>query len=341
MDKRQAVRAVAAEVLAPGAADADRFGLPRSTIDALGSAGLLDQMDKNTYRYVAETIAGADATAWFCWVQHFTPSLVLEQSAGAAREELLHKLHSGEFLSAVAFAHLRRPGPPGMRAVRVADGWRLEGTLDWVTSWDIADVVLVMAETEDGRVVNAFLDCAPHDGLTIHEPLELLAMSGTHTRPLTLDGVFVADDRVASVVEKKDWAAVDSRRTTDANPAAFGLVKSSVDELFALAERRHDDEIRSTAEVIDERLGAIRSAAYAAADEDGDLDLRLRLRAEALDLALIATAANVAARAGASMYAHSAAERRVREAHFLLVQAQTAPSRVASLQMLRERVRAR
>ena len=61
-------------------------------------------------------------------------------------DDLLPRMRTGRALSAVAFAHVRRPGAPNPVATRVPGGWRLDGVLDWVTSWDIADVVMVMAQ---------------------------------------------------------------------------------------------------------------------------------------------------------------------------------------------------
>ena len=60
------------------------------------------------------------------------------------QDRWLEGLRSGSYLGAVAFAHLRRLGPPNPVAERVHGGWSITGKLDWVTSWDIADVMLVM-----------------------------------------------------------------------------------------------------------------------------------------------------------------------------------------------------
>ena len=61
--------------------------------------------------------------------------------------EWAQSLSTGEALGAVSFAHLRRLGFPAVRATADGDGWRVEGRLDWVTSWGLADVLLLMSET--------------------------------------------------------------------------------------------------------------------------------------------------------------------------------------------------
>lgn len=277
---------VIADLVAPRAADADANGVPRSTVDALAAAGLLgDQLTGQQLRETAELLAGTDASTWFCWVQHQTPLRTLagqapgqvEPGSAALRADLLPDLRSGRRLAAVAFAHLRRPGPVNPVATRVEGGWVLDGTLDWVTSWDIADVVLVMAaDAARDRVVCAYLPAGRGGqtrGLTVGEPLRLLAMAGTHTRPIRLESVRVDDDQVGAVLDLTAWS-------------------------------------------------------------DADVPARLAARARSLDLAMRAAQSAVVIRAGAAMRAGCSAERRLREAAFLLVQAQTAATRAASLRLL-------
>jgi hypothetical protein len=79
----------------------------------------------------------------------------------------------------------------------------------------------------------------------------------------------------------------------------------------------------------------LRRRAYELQDsfDPADRDEHLRLRARSLDLVMRATTAVVTARAGAAMIAGDSAERRVRTALFLQVQAQTSDSREASLRL--------
>lgn len=345
-------RDVIARVVAPGAAAADADGVPRETIDALARAGLLgDALSPEQQREAAELLAGSDASTWFCWVQHQTPLRALAgqlpgqqvEGSPALREHLLPDLRAGRQLAAVAFAHLRRPGAPNPVATRVGDGWLIDGTLDWVTSWDIADVVLVMAsDAAGGQVVCAFLPGGrgrPTPGLDIGEPLGLLAMSGTHTRPLRLERVHVPDEQVGAVLDRRTWAAADARRSADANPAAFGLVRGALAELSGLAETRADEALAGLVGDLVTECRSSRAAAYAlaAADREEDIETRLAVRAASLDLAMRATQAVVVARAGGAMRRGCAAQRRLREAAFLLVQAQTAATRGASLRLLARR----
>jgi alkylation response protein AidB-like acyl-CoA dehydrogenase len=346
---------VIADVVAARAADTDVHGVPRATIDALAAAGLLGApLPGAQQRELAELIAGSDATTWFCWVQHQSPMRTLEGAAAgliepapqALQDDLLPGLRSGHLLGAVAFAHVRRPGPPNPVATRVDGGWRVDGTLDWVTSWDIADVVMVMAQgaaLDDGLLVCGFLpagqsaDVTP--GVEVGEPLDLLAMSGTHTRPLSLDGVHLPDARVGAVLDREAWLAVDAVRTSDANPASFGVARGAIAELDLLVQERGDAGLADLVAALAEQVRHVRAEAYAAADAEAPVRERLALRARALDITVQATTAVITARAGAAMRRGESAERRVREAMFLLVQAQTRATRAASLGLLADRAR--
>lgn len=347
---------VIAQVIAPAAAQSDREGVPRSHLDALAHAGLLGTALKPaaTQRELAELLAGSDATTWFCWVQHQSPLLTLEAAVDGPltpavtdlQARLLPGMRDGSIVNAVAFAHVRRPGPPNPVAQRVDGGWLLRGSLDWVTSWDIADVVMIMAQGEDdyaGQLISAFVpagrDPAQRSGLRVGEPLRLLAMSGTHTRPITLENHFVPDEAIGGVHDRVTWLSDDAQRTADPNPSAFGVARGAIAELSALANSRGDARMAALATSLVHECRDVRSASYAAMDEDdraATREARLRLRAQSLELAARAATSVVVARAGASMLEGSSAGRRLREAMFLQVQAQTADTRAASLTLLKE-----
>ena len=345
-------KAQIAEFVAPFANDADAHGVRRSTIDQLAGAGLLGTpMATSENRELIELIAGSDASTWFCWVQHFTPLRTLENAAreGERAGELftrtLPKMRTGEMLAAVAFAHVRRPGPANPTATRVDGGWRLDGSLDWVTSWDIADVVMVMARGiggNEGSLVCAFLPAGRSlsrtAGVVAGERLSLLAMGGTHTRPVMLDAAFIADEQIAAVLDRDVWLAQDAITAADANPAVFGVTRGAIAELDLLAEQRSDPSMAELVDAMVDECRSMRARVYAGVDDRGaSVDRRLALRAECLDMSIRAANAVVVARAGAAMRTGHSAERRLRESAFLQVQAQTAASRRSSLALLTAR----
>lgn len=342
------------QCIADAAEETDRLGVRREVMDALAENGLLGTpLPSEAQRELTERLAMADASTWFCWAQHQTPLRTLEgvapgivQPAGRSlRDRWLDDLMTGRALAAVAFAHVRREGTPNPVATRVDGGWRFDGTLDWITSWDIADVVMVVAQGEGADsdlLVCAFLPAgrsgAVTPGVSVGPTLDLVAMAGTHTRPARLTNVVVPDADVV-LVSREAWMQADAVRTTDANPAAFGVARGAIAELRDLAQQRGDDQIGALADELVDRCRGIRTAAYVAADTDAGIDERLHWRAASLQLALQAATAVVTARSGSAMQHGRSAERRVREALFLQVQAQTAVTRAASVDLIRRQLR--
>jgi hypothetical protein len=213
-----------------------------------------------------------------------------------------------------------------------------------VTSWDIADVVMVMAQGSDAdadRLVCCYLPAGAGvvttPGVHPGSALQLLSMTGTHTRPVRLDGVHVPDGRVGAVLDRAAWLAADTDRTADANPAAFGVARGAIAELHTLAEHRADDTMRALVASLVHECRTVRAEAYSAADAGATASDRRALRAASLDLAARATMSVVIARSGAAMRRGCSAERRLRESMFLQVQAQTAATRQASLALMRTR----
>jgi len=338
--------------IASRAAETDANGVPRSTINELAAAGLLGVplTPASAAKELAEVLAGCDATTWFCWVQHVSPMQVMaaavdspQTPAGAAlRDRFLPGLQAGSLLAGVAFAHVRRPGPANPTATRVTGGWRIDGTLDWVTSWDIADVIVVTARAvgaDDGTLV-AFVIPGGHSespcptGVNVGEPLALLAMTGTHTRPVTFENTVIDDHDVLAVVEFEAWLAEDRLRTADTNPATFGLIRASVAELDGRATLCKDELMARQVRAIIAECRQLRARAYeliGEPDREATRLERLAVRAASLDLAVRAATANVVSAAGAAMLSGTSTERRLRESMFLLVQAQTQDTRAASI----------
>jgi alkylation response protein AidB-like acyl-CoA dehydrogenase len=343
-------RSLADDLLRPQAESVDRTVVPRSHLDAWGRAGLLGLAGPAAYgggaapasvvREVAEVLAGACGATWFVATQHAMPLATVAASRNEVlKDRRLRGMCTGEVLSGVAVAQLRRPGPPAVVAARTDGGWRLDGHVGWMTSWGICDVVLLAGVTADGDAVLAMVPAREADGLTASEPMALAAMSATSTVTLDLDGFHVQDEDVASVVPLADWLEVDRGKTANASPHTFGLQREAVRRLAETASRRDDGTAAALAQQLGREGERLRRVAYTLIDDvppQEHLEDRLAVRAASLELVVRTTAALVAATGGAAMALTAAPQRLAREAMFQLVQAQTAPVREATLQLLRE-----
>lgn len=340
-------------LIAEHAAQSDQVGVPRSHFDALAAVGAHGTQetiaDPRVWREFTEQLAGADASTWFCWAQHQTPMRTLEAggnspAAEALRERWLAGMRSGEVLAAVAFGHLRRSGPANPVARNIDGNWVLDGSLDWVTSWDIADLVLVMAHTEDKSQIVTFV--IPIEGFEelipgskVGEILELMSMGGTHTRPVFLDNSPIPAEFVFSVTDHASWQGPDVRKTNSPNVAALGIARAAIEELGSVGESRGNDQAIELASSLQSRYLQLRERAGSLMDLGAQAQTEdlIAARVEVLELARDSAAAVVIARAGAGMQSGRSAERRVRESMFLQIQAQTDITRLATLQLMRDR----
>ena len=350
MDPVARARRLADELLRPAAEQVDRTTVPRSHLDAWAAEGLLGLAGPRAYggaqappavlREVAAVLAGACGATWFVATQHTTPLLSLAASDNAPlRERRLAALCTGELLAGVAFSHLRRPGPPAVRATRVPGGWRFDGHVSWVTGWGLADVVLLAGQSDADEVVFVLVDAVAGDGVTASAPLELAAMAATRTVTLDLDDVRVPDADVAQVTGAAAWRAADALRTANPAPHVFGLQRECVRRLAVTASARDDGTAAALAHALGLEGERLRRVADTLVDDVPAEELvedRLAVRASSLELALRTATALVAATGGAAMSLDAAPQRLAREAVFYLVQAQTPPVREAVLQLWRD-----
>jgi alkylation response protein AidB-like acyl-CoA dehydrogenase len=315
--------------------------VPVANLRLLADAGLYDLLGlaPAELREVHETLAGACGVTSFVWEQHHTPVRLLAAARGEG-DPTLARLRSGELLAGIAFAYLRRAGPPAMtaRATPAGGGGGLvvDGEAPWVTSWRLADRFAVAARLVDagGDVVFFLMDGAsPPAGVHASAPLALAAMNASSTVRLRFDGVRVPDDDVISVQPYDTWRAADRLATARPRPPVFGVARTCVRLLGDAGDELADE------------LADCRARADALLDDDRTHDEHLAnltaARAWSSELAVRAATALVVAGGGRSILRSDPAQRLLREAAFLTIQAQTADLRAATLARLRPSVQNR
>jgi hypothetical protein len=202
----------------------------------------------------------------------------------------------------------------------------------------LADVLLLMAETADGVVVQALLPARERSGLSLTGALSLAAMQGTATVGALLDQMFVSDAEVAHLVSKRDWLERDTQRTANVPAAVVGLARAAVNTLLLESEQRSWPEAVELAGLWSRQLVRERSRAYQLIDDvaPGErLAERRALRASITKLAHDATAMLLTVQGGRAMLTSSPAQRWAREVLFSLVQAQTPATRDAVVEAYR------
>lgn len=348
--------------LLPGASRADQCGrLVPQNFEALASLGLFAMavpessgglgLSPPVMRRVLRMISSGCGTTAFAFAQHHgTASAVASTTNTVLRERWLPAL-CRDTLAGIAFAHLRRPGPPVLQAeASGGKGWVLRGQAPWVTSWGTAEVVAVAAATTDGRIVWSLIDARESEHVTVAERFELAAMNSTQTVALRFDGLAISAADVLDIVDLDDWAQRDRLLAVRPSPLCLGVGDRALRELeraapaeaedlapfwsarSARAEeqcRRVDEAVRTLGpgEGADGRPDGVRSL-------DGLISEVADARADTVTSTLRLCTALASASGGAALELDHAAQRLHREAMFYVVQAQSGDGKTAMLRHL-------
>jgi alkylation response protein AidB-like acyl-CoA dehydrogenase len=238
------------------------------------------------------------------------------------RERWLPKLANGECFTTVGISHLttsRQHTSPAVIAEPHANGCRLTGEIPWVTGARRADVLVIGGTLPDGGQV---LAAVPSDrpGLTACDMLPLLALSGSETGPIRLDGVVIHDNELIAgpmpqVLQAGTTSGAGSLTTS---ALALGHALACLDRLSMEAASR--PPLQHTQQALQSRANGLRRQLLATATGTGDPAYTAEnLRTSATDLALKASQALLTACKGAGFVRGHPAERLSREALFFLV----------------------
>lgn len=129
------------------------LGLLGATLDGHGAAGL----DYVSYGLIAREVERVDSG--YRSALSVQSSLVIYPihafGSEAQRERYLPRLVSGEWIGCFGLTepdHGSDPNGMATRARRIEGGWRLDGSKTWITNAPVADVFVVWAKDDDGRL---------------------------------------------------------------------------------------------------------------------------------------------------------------------------------------------
>ncbi len=265
-----------------------------------------------------------------------TTTFVLTQRNGACsriagcdnvwlKSEYLPDLANGKLFATVGISHLSTSRQHWKQpTVRVTDakngGFVLDGEVPWVTGAPQADLIVTGGSFDDGRQV---LIALPMDrpGITVGPPARLLALSGSQTASVQLDGVQV-DDRylVAGPVEHVMQTHLGGTGSLATSALALGLSARALAALLSEAQRR--TELMPIAESFQREYATCQERFAMALQGDSAQSANCTpelVRESANSLVLRITQAWLAASKGAGFVSGHPAERGVREAMFFLV----------------------
>jgi glutaryl-CoA dehydrogenase len=177
------------------------LGLLGSTIDGYGCPGV----DYISYGLVAREVERVDSG--YRSMMSVQSSLVMypihAYGTEAQREKYLPKLATGEWIGCFGLTepdHGSDPGSMITRARSVDGGYRLSGAKMWITNSPIADVFVVWAKTDDGKIRGFILEQGMA-GLSAPKIEGKLALRASITGQIVMEDVFVPEEQLLPNVE--------------------------------------------------------------------------------------------------------------------------------------------
>jgi alkylation response protein AidB-like acyl-CoA dehydrogenase len=209
---RDTARRFARERIAPVAAENDRLRrFPVDLVRGLGELGLLavnvpqeyggSGAGAVAYALALIELAAADcATAVTAAVTNMVGETIARFGTEAQRRLHLPRLASGEYLAGAFGLSEPQAGSDAAalrtRAVRRGDRWVLDGEKQWITSGDVAGVIVVWARTDPqagAGGVTAFLVERGTPGLRVGRHEEKMGIRASTTVSLAFEGCEVPD----------------------------------------------------------------------------------------------------------------------------------------------------
>ena len=172
------------------------LGLLGPTIEGYGCSGL----GYVSYGLIAREIERVDSG--YRSMMSVQSSLVMypihAYGNEAQREKYLPRLASGELIGCFGLTepdHGSDPGGMKSRARKVDGGYELNGTKMWISNSPIADVFIVWAKNEEGRIKGFILEKGM-DGLSAPKIEGKLSLRASITGEIVMNEVFVPDENL-------------------------------------------------------------------------------------------------------------------------------------------------
>jgi len=256
---QRTAREFAERELAPRAAARDRSGeFPVRELQALADLGLLgvnipEELGGSaagvvSYSVAMEEIARGDASVSVAMaVTNMVGEVLVQFASDEVKRRLVPRLTSG---AAVAGAFgLSEPqagsDPAAMNttAVRVPEGWRLDGNKQWITSGDRAGVLVIWAKTDrtaGARGISAFVVEGGTPGLSAGKHEDKMGLRGSSTVPLLLENCVIPEENLLGKLGgglSVALAALDGGRVGIASQA-LGIGSAALDAARSYAKAR-------------------------------------------------------------------------------------------------------
>ncbi len=245
--------------LAPAAAERDRAAVfPERELRALAKLGLLGvnvptvlggvEAGMVAFSLAVREIARADAAvAVTMAVTNLVAEVICRFGSEAQRRTFVPRITSGEALAA-SFAVSEADAGSDLAAmtttaVPTANGWRLDGAKQWITSGDRAGVVVVGAKTDPAagkKGISMFIVPGGTPGMSAGKPEDKMGQRGSSTVPLAFDHCELPSDALLGKAGEglpMIYAALEGGRIGIAS-LALGIGHAALETATAYARQR-------------------------------------------------------------------------------------------------------
>lgn len=297
------------------------------------------ELSETSFRHFQEEVARVSGSLAFLQTQHQSAASMIAKSENEAlKQAYLPTMHDGGKLVGIGFSQLRRAGPPMMCAERIQGGYRLDGSVPWITGWTFFPEFLMGATLPNGDSVFGVVPLATLDTrdstIILSPPMRLAAMESAMTVSGTFENWFLPDELVC-FIKPADWIKNnDMINVTLQGHFALGCARAGLDILLENAQKKPLPFLREAWEKLNRELEDCRATIGDTSPTETAEPDRLTLRAWAIELAVRCAHAAVTASSGAANSSAHPAQRVYREALVFTVSAQTTPIMEATLRRL-------
>ena len=259
-------RDFAAEHIAPFAAEWDAAkSFPKELIRKMGELGFFGMLlpeeydglglSTETYMLTMEEIAYADGSASISMGVHnsLPTQMLLRWGSAEQKERWLKPMARGELLGAFALSEAEAGSDASglaAQAVKTASGWKLNGMKAWVTNGGTADVVLLMARTDQpgarkgAKGISAFIVPTTTPGYVPQKAEDKMGLRSSNTCSVALDNLELPADALLGA-EGMGFTyaltALDGGRLGVA-AQAIGIARCALDHAVKYAKERRQFE---------------------------------------------------------------------------------------------------
>lgn len=256
---QEVARKFAEERLAPGARERDREErFPKEEIHEMAQLGLMGVNVPETlggaeagavaYSLALSEIAAGDASASVTMgVTNMCAELICAAGNDEQKRRYVPRLTSGGYVAgAFALSEPQAGSDPmamATTAVRKGDKWVLNGAKQWITSGDVAGVMVVWAKTSNeagSKSISCFLVEGGTPGLIVGKPEDKMGLRASSTVPLLFEDCEIPAENLLGVEgEGFKWAmrALDGGRIGIASQA-IGIASAALAASVRYAKER-------------------------------------------------------------------------------------------------------